>query len=98
MSYNKLTMKTQITAKAKGRFEKYFKQLKKGCWIWRGSNNEAYGQFSCSGRTLLAHRFAYTIYIGKIPARCRVKHKCKNKMCVNPAHLFLDPMKPMRRD
>lgn len=71
------------------RFEnKYEVDEESGCWIWTGYKNGETGQFRINGKTQLAHRVSYEIFIGKIPEESRVIHKCKNQSCVNPDHLI----------
>lgn len=61
-----------------------------GCWPWTGGTGKAgYGLVS-RGRSrtrLLAHRVVYTILRGPIPGELPLDHLCRNRICVNPAHL-----------
>lgn len=59
-----------------------------GCWIWLGSRHSAgYGVFRVNGRYERAHRIAYEIVIGPIPAGKVSDHLCRTRECVNPFHL-----------
>lgn len=54
------------------------------CWLWRGTKNRGtYGVL----RRRLAHRVAYELFVGPIPAGMTIDHLCRNRTCVNPAHL-----------
>ena len=58
------------------------------CWNWIGSlTNGGYGLVSMGGKLRLAHRVSYTIFKGKIPEGLTIDHLCRNRRCVNPAHL-----------
>lgn len=59
------------------------------CWEWTaGKTAQGYGAFHPSkGLIVLAHRYAYEVAIGSIPEGLVVDHLCRNRVCVNPAHL-----------
>jgi hypothetical protein len=62
------------------------------CWTWNASkNNKGYGQIQATGnhRLIYAHRAAWELANGPIPAGMNVCHTCDHPACVNPAHLFL---------
>lgn len=75
------------------------------CWLWVGSrtSNGRYGQFiltSVHGRTqpIGAHRAAWELTRGAIPADHHVLHSCDTPLCVNPSHLFLGTHTDNMRD
>jgi len=81
--------------------ERFFARVNKipgGCWEWTGPL-EPSGYARCWGGTKeRAHRFSWMIYNGPIPEGMLVLHKCDNKKCVNPDHLFLGTQLDNMRD
>lgn len=58
------------------------------CWPWRGSvGTHGYGQHMINTKNRRAHRVAYELVFGPIPSGLTLDHLCRNKRCVNPAHL-----------
>ncbi len=70
--------------------ERFWSMVSKDCWIWQGAKERhGYGHFRDDGKDHRAHRYAYELANGPIPAGMHVLHKCDVMACVNPTHLRL---------
>ncbi len=61
------------------------------CWLWTAARYpNGYGTIRIDGtpgRMVSAHRLAYEKLIGPIPEGLEIDHLCRQRSCVNPAHL-----------
>ncbi len=59
------------------------------CWPWLASiSTNGYGQFNFEGTMVNSHRLAWRFINGPIPEDKLILHKCNNRPCCNPNHLY----------
>lgn len=75
-----------------GPWEYYSHKVKLGhpdeCWEWKASlANHGYGNWCYNKKIGTAHRATYKLFYGD-PGKLQINHKCGNKKCCNPDHLY----------
>jgi 5-methylcytosine-specific restriction endonuclease McrA len=66
------------------------KKLKKGCWQWTGYiDYDGYARYPTAWFSphRRAHKVSYILFKGEIPEDMTIDHLCRNRSCVNFAHL-----------
>lgn len=101
-----LCLASNESASAARTRERFWRLVRKteSCWVWTGSTfGFGHGQFHVGrirGRLIVAraHRLAWQLLRGEIPAGMQVNHHCDVPACVNPDHLYLGTQLDNMRD
>jgi len=91
LGYFRPTRRTVDRAVFLARFWRKVRQSPQGCWEWQGAKTgNGYGNVRLAGvGKVLTHRLMWELMHGPIPAGRELDHLCRNRACVNPAHLEL---------
>jgi hypothetical protein len=58
------------------------------CWLWTGIRYpKGYGEVTIHKVPKRAHRYVYELLVGPVPEGKVLDHICRQRGCVNPAHL-----------
>jgi len=67
-----------------------YTEIGPNCWEWTAARNpRGYGVIHDGERVQLAHRVAWLLEHGNLPASLSILHVCDNPRCVRPSHLFV---------
>lgn len=70
-----------------------------GCWEWKLKvRPNGYARVTYLRKSYYAHRLSYFAFVGNIKEGLDICHKCDNRRCCNPEHLFQGTRKDNMQD
>ncbi len=90
--HEKLLSKREIKPSPDGRFQ--------DCWWWTGSKGgKNYGRIDIENKNCKVHRISASIWLDfDLNSKLLICHKCDNRLCFNPEHLFVGTNQDNVRD
>jgi hypothetical protein len=87
-----VSRRERVAAKVASRVEVTPGPLETPCHVWTGPTSGdgrggRYARMSLDGQTVAVHRVAWVLEHGYLVSKKQLDHLCRNRLCVNPAHL-----------
>jgi hypothetical protein len=92
-----------VRAAGPARYDRFWDQVDQSGglwarWPWLGPRRNGYGMLWHGNKRRGAHRIAFEMANGPVPAALDVLHTCDNPPCCNPAHLWTGTARDNLRD
>ena len=95
-----MAITAEIKPHHKQKFWERLEHTPEGCWEWtRALTKAGYGAMGLKrGVVETTHRISWRLANGTIPEGMNVLHKCHNRKCCRPEHLYIGTQKDNVRD